>query len=50
LGLRDQIIFPEIQADKVEKTRGMTVSFVTTASTDQEGKALLRLLGMPFVS
>jgi large subunit ribosomal protein L5 len=50
LGLRDQIIFPEIQADKVEKTRGMTVSFVTTANTDQEGKALLRLLGMPFVS
>ncbi|HZD40884.1 MAG TPA: 50S ribosomal protein L5 [Terriglobales bacterium] len=50
LGLRDQIIFPEIQADKVEKTRGMTVSFVTTATTDQEGKALLRLLGMPFVS
>lgn len=50
LGLRDQIIFPEIQADKVEKTRGMTVSFVTTANTDQEGKALLKLLGMPFVS
>lgn len=50
LGLREQIIFPEIQADKVEKTRGMTVSFVTTANTDQEGKALLRLLGMPFVS
>ena len=50
LGLRDQIIFPEIQADKVEKTRGMTVSFVTTATTDEEGKALLRLLGMPFVS
>jgi large subunit ribosomal protein L5 len=48
LGLREQIIFPEIQADKVEKTRGLTVSFVTTAKTDQEGRALLRLLGMPF--
>jgi large subunit ribosomal protein L5 len=50
LGLRDQIIFPEIQADKVDKARGMTVSFVTTARTDQEGRALLKLLGMPFVS
>jgi large subunit ribosomal protein L5 len=48
LGLRDQIIFPEIQADKVEKTRGMTVSFITTAKTDQEGRSLLKLLGMPF--
>ena len=44
LGLREQIIFPEIQADKVEKTRGMTVSFVTTAKTDNEGRTLLRLL------
>ena len=50
LGLREQIIFPEIQADKVEKTRGMTVSFITTARTDQEGRVLLRLLGMPFAS
>ena len=50
LGLREQIIFPEIQADKVEKTRGMTVSFVTTAKTDNEGRTLLRLLGMPFAS
>lgn len=49
LGLGDQIIFPEIQADKVDKARGMTVSFVTTAGTDEEGKALLKLLGMPFV-
>jgi large subunit ribosomal protein L5 len=48
LGLREQIIFPEIQADKVEKTRGMTVSFITTANTDQEGRVLLKLLGMPF--
>jgi len=48
LGLREQIIFPEIQADKVEKTRGMTVSFITTAKTDKEGRALLKLMGMPF--
>ncbi len=48
LGLREQIIFPEIQADKVEKTRGMTVSIITTAKTDQEGRSLLGLLGMPF--
>lgn len=50
LGLREQIIFPEIQADKVEKARGLTVSIVTTAKTDQEGKALLKYLGMPFAS
>lgn len=50
LGLREQIIFPEIQADKVEKARGLTVSIVTTARTDQEGKALLKYLGMPFAS
>ncbi len=48
LGLREQIIFPEIQVDKVEKARGLTVSIVTTARTDQEGKALLKYLGMPF--
>ncbi len=50
LGLREQIIFPEIQADKVEKARGLTVSIVTTAKTDREGKALLKYLGMPFAS
>jgi large subunit ribosomal protein L5 len=50
LGLREQIIFPEIQADKVEKARGLTVSLITTAKTDQEGRVLLRLLGMPFAS
>lgn len=50
LGLREQIIFPEIQADKVDKPRGLTVSIVTTAKTDQEGKALLKYLGMPFAS
>jgi large subunit ribosomal protein L5 len=48
LGLTEQIIFPEIQADKVEKTRGMTISITTTAGTDQEGRALLQHLGMPF--
>lgn len=50
LGLREQIIFPEIHADKVEKTRGMTITITTTAKTDQEGLALLRLMGMPFSS
>ena len=49
LGLREQIIFPEIQSDKVEKPRGMTVSITTTSKTDQEGRALLRFMGMPFV-
>jgi large subunit ribosomal protein L5 len=48
LGLREQIIFPEIQADKVEKTRGMTITITTTAKTDQEGRILLKLMGMPF--
>jgi large subunit ribosomal protein L5 len=50
LGLREQIIFPEIHADKVEKTRGMTITITTTAKTDQEGRVLLRLMGMPFAS
>jgi large subunit ribosomal protein L5 len=50
LGLREQIIFPEIQADKVDKTRGMTITIATTANTDQEGRVLLRLMGMPFAS
>ena len=48
LGLREQIIFPEINADKVEKPRGMTVTITTTAKTDPEGRALLKHLGMPF--
>lgn len=48
LGIREQIIFPEIQYDKIEKIKGMNVTFVTTANTDEEGKALLRQLGMPF--
>jgi large subunit ribosomal protein L5 len=50
LGLREQVIFPEIQADKVEKARGMTITITTTAKTDQEGRALLRLMGVPFGS
>ena len=48
LGLKDQIIFPEIDYAKVEKLRGMNVTFVTTARTDEESKALLGYLGMPF--
>jgi len=50
LGLREQVIFPEIQADKVEKARGMTVTITTSAKTDREGRTLLKLLGMPFAS
>jgi large subunit ribosomal protein L5 len=48
LGLKEQIIFPEIDYDKVEKIRGLNVTIVTTASTDEEGLALLTGLGMPF--
>jgi large subunit ribosomal protein L5 len=48
LGLREQIIFPEIEYDKIDKIRGMEVSIVTTAKTDEEGRRLLQLLGMPF--
>ena len=48
LGVREQLIFPEIEYDKVEKIRGMEMIFVTTAKTDEECKELLRLLGMPF--
>ena len=48
LGVREQLIFPEIEYDKVEKIRGMEMIFVTTAKTDEETKELLRLLGMPF--
>ena len=48
LGLREQLVFPEIDYDKVDKVRGMEVSIVTTARTDEEGRRLLRLLGMPF--
>lgn len=48
LGLREQLVFPEIDYDKVDKVRGMEVSIVTTARTDEEGRQLLRLMGMPF--
>lgn len=48
LGLREQIIFPEIDYDKVDKVRGMNISFITTAKTDEEAYELLKLLGMPF--
>ena len=48
LGIREQLLFPEIDYDKVEKVRGMEMIFVTTAKTDEECKELLRLLGMPF--
>ena len=48
LGVREQIIFPEIDYDKIEKIKGMNVTFVTTAATDDQGRALLRQLGMPF--
>lgn len=49
LGLKEQLIFPEIEYDKVEKIRGMDIVFVTTAKTDEEAKELLKLMGMPFV-
>jgi len=48
LGIREQLIFPEIDYDKVEKVRGMDIIFVTTAETDEEARELLKLLGMPF--
>jgi large subunit ribosomal protein L5 len=48
LGLKDQILFPEIDYAKIDKTRGMNVTFVTTARSDEESKALLAYLGMPF--
>ncbi len=48
MGVKEQLIFPEIDIDKVEKVRGMDITFVTTARTDEEAKELLALLGMPF--
>ncbi|MBP9501407.1 MAG: 50S ribosomal protein L5 [Candidatus Promineofilum sp.] len=48
LGLREQLIFPEIDYDKIDKIRGMEVTIVTTARTDEEGRRLLALMGMPF--
>ena len=48
LGVREQLIFPEIEYDKIDKLRGMEISIVTSARTDEEGRRLLQLLGMPF--
>ena len=48
LGIKEQIIFPEIDYDRIDKIKGLNVTIVTTAKTDEEGKELLRLLGMPF--
>jgi large subunit ribosomal protein L5 len=50
LGIKEQIIFPEINYDKIDKIKGMNIVIVTTAKTDEEGKELLRLMGMPFRS
>lgn len=50
LGIKEHIIFPEIDYDKIDKVKGMNITIVTTAETDEEGRALLRLLGMPFRS
>ena len=50
LGVKEQLIFPEIEYDKIDKVRGMDIVFVTTAKTDEEAKELLRLMGMPFSS
>jgi large subunit ribosomal protein L5 len=50
LGIREQLIFPEIHYDKIDKVKGMNIVIVTTARTDEEGKELLSLLGMPFRS
>ncbi|MFQ5354269.1 MAG: 50S ribosomal protein L5 [Thermodesulfobacteriota bacterium] len=50
IGIREQIIFPEIEYDKIDKLRGMNITICTTASTDEEAKALLRAMGMPFVA
>jgi len=49
LGIKEQLIFPEIEYDKVDKIRGMDIVIVTTANTDEEGRELLNLMGMPFV-
>jgi large subunit ribosomal protein L5 len=48
MGLKEQYIFPEIDFDKVERVQGMNVTVVTTANSDEEGRELLRLMGMPF--
>ena len=48
MGIKEQLIFPEIEYDKIDKVRGMDVCFVTTAATDEEGRELLKLMGAPF--
>jgi len=48
LGLREQLIFPEIEYDRIDQIRGMDISIITTANTDEEGRALLKEMGMPF--
>jgi large subunit ribosomal protein L5 len=48
LGIKEQIIFPEIDYDKIDKVKGMNITIVTTAPTDEEGKYLLKLMGLPF--
>lgn len=48
MGLKEQLIFPEIEFDKIDKVRGMDICFVTTANTDEEGRELLKLMGAPF--
>ncbi|HDM32820.1 MAG TPA: 50S ribosomal protein L5, partial [Deltaproteobacteria bacterium] len=48
LGLKEQIVFPEVDYDKVDKLRGMNITIVTTAKTDEEGRSFLSALGMPF--
>ena len=48
MGVKEQLIFPEIEYDKIDKTRGMDIIFVTTAKTDEEARALLEMLGLPF--
>ncbi len=50
LGLRDQLVFPEIEYDKIDKLRGMEVTIVTSARSDEQARALLKMLGMPFTS
>ena len=48
MGIKEQLIFPEVEYDKIDKVRGMDIIFVTTAKTDEEARALLKLMGMPF--
>ena len=48
MGIKEHIIFPEIDYDKIDKIKGLNITIVTTAKTDEEGKELLKLLGMPF--